>query len=150
MTEQQREQAKILIAISNDGRLTPSARRQVEIFQQLLGADDSIGFDTTSALFFGFLHNDEFVQPDVCPLSQKQIREAKAICLAEARRSTAKSVTLLSRIARLPLSGVFGERIDLRDLAISFLTYASDEPHFAFDHRRARRLYEYLDIPSTY
>jgi hypothetical protein len=45
---------------------------------------------------------------------------------------------------------VLGKFIDLRDLAVSFLTYASDDPYFAYSYEGNKKLYEYLDIPNRY
>jgi hypothetical protein len=68
----------------------------------------------------------------------------------EATRDTAHELALLTRVSRLPIAELFGSTIDLKDLAVSFLTYASDEPYFAFSYDRNKRLYEYLDIPRKY
>lgn len=134
----------------DDSRLTLSAQRQVKIFIDILDREPEIGFDTTSALLYGFIKNKEFTQPDTCPLSIKQLHEAERICRYEATRDTAHEDVLLKRVSRLPLATILGTKLDLADLAVSFLTYASDEPYFAFSYERNKRLYEYLDIPNRY
>ena len=150
MPDKRIEQKDMFIRLLADRRLTESARRQVEIFLRLLAEDSSIGFDTTSALLYGFLQNDEFTQDGFCPFNSKQVTHIKDITLADARRDTARDTTLLSRVTPLPLAAILGDTMDLRDLAISFLTYASSEPHFAFDPQRTKRLREFLDIPDGY
>jgi len=150
MNRFQEQQRQIFSKLANDSRLTLSAKRQIKIFVNLLEQESGIGFDTTSALLYGFLRNDEFTQQDVCPLSLKQIIKAKEISRYEATRDTAHETALLGRVARLPLEKLFGSRIDLKDLAVSFLTYASDEPYFAYSYERNEKLYEYLDIPKCY
>lgn len=144
------QQRQVFMNLANDLRLTLSARRQIEVFVQLLEKEPGVGFDTTSALLYGFLRNEEFVQAEVCPLSLPQRNKALEISRYEATRDTAHEVALLTRVSRLPLVKVFGSTVDLKDLAVSFLTYASDEPYFAFSYERNKRLYEYLDIPSSY
>ena len=126
-----------------DGRLAESAKRQVKIFLRLLAEDDTLGFDNTSALLYGFLHNEEFTAADMCPLTQKQIGNAKEVCRFEARRETARETVLLERVVRLPLANILGDTFDLRDLAISLLTYASEEPHYAYLRQRSARLHKY-------
>lgn len=150
MDKFQKQQRQIFLKLADDNRLTLSAKRQIELFVRLLEQEPGIGFDTTSALLYGFLKNDEFTQKDVCPLSVNQINEAKKISRFEAKREPAHETALLNRVSRLPLENLFGSRIDLKDLAISFLTYASDEPYFAYSYERNKKLYEYLDIPKCY
>ena len=146
----QEQQRQIFTSLANDPRLTLSAKRQIEIFARLLEREPDIGFDTTSALLYGFLRNEEFIQSEVCPLSKKQKDKALEISRYEATRDTAHEAALLTRVSRLPLTKILGSTLDLKDLAISFLTYASDEPYFAFSYERNKQLYEYLDIPNSY
>ncbi|MEI7462358.1 MAG: restriction endonuclease [Pirellula sp.] len=143
-------QLQIFNRLKADRRLTGSAKRQLEVFLELLGREDSIGFDNTSALFYGFLCNAEFTATELCPLTKNQIVNAKTICRAQALRDTAKDCVLLERVSHLPLADLFGSSIDLKDLAISFLTYASKEPHFAYVRNETERLHKYLDIPDSY
>lgn len=150
MDKFQELQRKIFSSLADDRRLTSSAKMQIEIFIRLLEQEPSIGFDTTSAKLYGFLRNEEFTQQDVCPLTRKQIAKATEISRFEATRDTAHETDLLTRVSRLPLDKVFGSRIDLKDLAVSFLTYASDEPYFAYSYERNKKLYEYLDITRNY
>ncbi len=140
----------IFLNLTDDSRLTLSAKRQIAIFIRILEQEPNIGFDTTSALLFGFLNNEEFIEKGVCPLTRKEIDKAIKISRYEASRDTAHETTLLNRVTKLPLGKLFGSRIDLKDLAISFLTYASDAPYFAFSYERKKTLYEYLDIPNHY
>ncbi len=146
----QESQKQIFAKLLSECKLTLSAKRQIEIFLKILEKESDIGFDTTSALMYGFLNNVEFTQKDVCPLSLKQISNLKEISRYEATRETAHETALLTRVSRLPLVDILGPVIDLKDLAISFLTYASDEPYFAFSFNRNEKLYEYLDIPNQY
>lgn len=150
MDRYQEQQKQIFSSLMNDKRLKTSARRQVEIFIQILEREAGIGFDTTSALLYGFLQNEEFTQHESCPLSSTHITKIKEISRYEATRETAHETTLLNRVSRLPLAKLFGSHFDLKDLAISFLTYASDEPYFAYSYDRNKKLYEYLDIPKDY
>ncbi len=150
MDKFQEQQRQIFLKLADDSRLTSSAKRQIKLFVNILEQEPGIGFDTTSALLYGFLRNDEFTQQDVCPLTLKQKEVAKKISRNEARRDTAHETALLARVSRLPLENLFGSRIDLKDLAVSFLTYASDEPYFAYSYERNKKLYEYLDIPKCY
>lgn len=143
-------QQQVFSALADDSRLTLSAKSQIELFQRILGEEPNIGFDTTSALLYGFLRNEEFTDTATCPLSSRQIAQATEISRYEASRDTAHETALLTRVASLPLAGILGPRIDLKDLAISFLTYAADEPYFAYSFERNRKLYEYLDIPRQY
>jgi len=143
-------QYQVLSTLADDPRLTSSARSQVEVLLRILQEEPNIGFDTTSALFYGFLRNEAFTNAETCPLSSRQVADATEIARHEATRDTAHETALLTRVVRLPLVGILGPRIDLKDLAISFLTYASDEPYFAYSYERNRKLYEYLDIPKEY
>ena len=150
MDRYQEQQKQTFSSLLNNRRLALSAKRQIEIFTRILEQEPGIGFDTTSALLYGFLKNKEFTQKDVCPLSSKQLIKAKEISRYEATRDTAHKTALLNRVSRLPLAEILGSRIDLKDIAVSFLTYASDEPYFAYSYERNKRLYEYLDVPDHY
>jgi len=143
-------QQQVLSPLADDPRLTSSAKSQIAVFQRILRQEANVGFDTTSALLYGFLSNEAFTDPETCPLSPRQIAQATQIARHKATRDTAHETTLLARVSRLPLTSVLGPCIDLKDLAISFLTYASDEPYFAFSFERNRKLYEYLDISRQY
>ncbi|MFA7241317.1 MAG: DUF2034 domain-containing protein [Sulfuricellaceae bacterium] len=146
----QEKQTQIFVSLLNDPRLTLSAQRQIQIFLDILNQEPGIGFDTTSALLYGFLKNNEFTRQDICPLFSRQLKEAENISRYEATRNTAHEDILLKRVSRLPLAKLLGPKLDLADLAISFLTYASDEPYFAYSYERNKKLYEYLDIPQHY
>lgn len=150
MDRYQEQQKQIFSSLLGDRRLALSAKRQIEIFIRILEQEPGIGFDSTSALLYGFLQNEEFTQKNVCPLSLKQLKEAKEISKYEATRNTAHETALLNRVSRLPLAKILGSHLDLKDIAVSFLTYASDEPYFAYSYERNRKLYEYLDIPGHY
>ena len=146
----QERQERIFKRLLEDRRLTVSAKRQIETFIRILEQEQVIGFDTTSALLYGFVCNEEFTQKEICPLSSAQLIKAKEFSRYEAARETAHETALLNRVSRLPLSEILGSRIDLKDIALSFLTYASDEPYFAYSYERNKRLYEYLDIPKRF
>lgn len=141
------EQKEIFTYMLNDKRLTPSAKKQIAIFLEIL-RDDDLGFDTTSALMYGFLRNDEFTDPIRCPLSKKQVKSAMDYFRQEASISRAKEALLLKKVSKFPLSECFGDKIDLEDLAISCLTYASREKHFTYSRNRVDFIYKYLQIPD--
>jgi Holliday junction resolvase len=141
------EQADILAAMADDDRLLSSAKNHIQVMLGLLTSDETIGFDTTSALFYAFLHNSEFTDSRSCPLSARQIREAKQYFRSEAQISRAKETALLRKLAALPLADFFGGRMDLRDLAVAFLTYASEVRHFTYNPKLAEPLYDHLRLP---
>ena len=143
------EQRGILTAMADDDRLLGSAKNHVRLMLQLLAEDDTIGFDTTSALFYAFLHNPDFTDSMVSPLSQHQVCEAKQFFRSEAQISRAKESALLRKVTKLPLINFFGGRLDLRDLAVAFLTYASEVQHFTYNPELAGPLYDYLCIPRS-
>ncbi len=146
----QEEQRQIFSAMLDDNRLTLSAKRQIEIFIRVLEQEPGIGFDTTSALLYGFLKNEEFTQKDICPFTVEQLDKARGFSRYESTRDTAHETALLKKVSRLSLADFFGARLDLKDIAVSFLTYASDEPYFAYSYERNKSLYEYLDIPRSH
>lgn len=144
-------QINIFENLLNNIDLTGSAKNQIRIFIDLLNNIDNIGFDTTSALFYGFLNNPDFIDSSTCPLTQEQIKKAKIYFLEKSLTvDRAKEYSLLQRVCKLPLSNFLGEKLDLRDLALSFLTYASKDKHITFDYYRVERLYHYLDLPNDY
>jgi len=151
MENYKERQGKIFETLLDNNKLTGSAKNQIRIFIDLLKNVENIGFDTTSSLFYGFLQNDEFVDSSNCPLTQLQIKKAKDFFLEEAvHTKRAKEFSLLEKISKLPLSDILGEKIDLKDLALSFLTYATRERYFTFDFNRVEKLYKYLNIPIDY
>jgi hypothetical protein len=148
------KQIQIFSNLLNNNTLTGSAKNQINIFIQLLRDVENIGFDTTSALFFGFLSNPDFTSTENSPLTQEQIGQAKKYFLHKAtEEERAKDDKLLKRISSLSLSGLLcndSNKLDLKDLALSFLTYATTEEHYLFDSARVQPLYEYLSIPKNY
>lgn len=56
----------------------------------------------------------------------------------------------MKKVARLPLADFFGGRLDLKDLAVALLTYASETDHFTFNPEIVDPLYEYLRIPRKF
>lgn len=143
------EQGNILTAMAKDDRLLGSAKNHIRVMLELMARDETIGFDTTSALFYSFLHNPEFTDSRSCPLSASQVREAKRFFRSEAQIDRAKETTLLRKLAALPLADFFGGCMDLRDLAVAFLTYASEVHHFTYNPEIAEPLYEYLRLPRS-
>lgn len=143
------QQLAILGALADDERLLGSAKNHIRIMAKLLYEDETIGFDTTAALFYGFLHNSEFTDTRNCPLSARDVVKARHFFRREAQISRAKETALLGKVARLPLAEFFGNRMDLRDLAVSFLTYATDVHHFTYDSEIAEPLYDYLRLPRS-
>ncbi|MBC8456780.1 MAG: hypothetical protein H8D67_02135, partial [Deltaproteobacteria bacterium] len=103
MTQSRDEQRAILLELLDDPRLLGSAKNQVRVFLELLGGDDSIGFDTTSALFYGFLNNPDFAHHSGCSLSRQELAEAKTYFRQCARIPRAHESALLKKISRLPL-----------------------------------------------
>lgn len=144
------EQIDLFMPLLSDPRLTGAAQNQIRIFIDLLQSNSDIGFDTTSALFLGFLHNRDFTDPSACPLSQAEIARATQLFRQRATIGRAKEACLLKKALRLPMYSIFGRRIDLTDLAVSLLTYATTERHFTFNRELVDPLYEYLDIPRRF
>lgn len=149
MTNSRDRQKTILSTMFHDDRLVGSAKNQIRIFLDLLATDDSIGFDTTSALFYGFLNNPDFTDPSGCPLSQERLQAAKAYFHRQAQIARAHESSLIEKVASLPLANFFGGRMALKDLAVAFLTYASEVSHFTYDPKVVDPLYEYLRIPRN-
>ena len=141
-------QSAVFRSLMADARLTSSARRQIQIFLELLESDSTIGFDTTAALFFGFLANDEFVEDNAFVLTGEEVRRAREFFRQEARIGRALECGLLPKVARLPLAPYLGPQLDLKDLAVSFLTYASYTHHFTYSERRVRNIRKRLALPE--
>ncbi|MBK7222600.1 MAG: restriction endonuclease [Saprospiraceae bacterium] len=84
------------------------------------------------------------------PFNKIEIKKSIEYFRQEAMINRAREFTLVKRISNLPLSGIFGNKIDLKDLAVSFLTYASAEKLGTFKLDRVKKIYEYLNIPEQY
>lgn len=149
MSVHRQQQVEIFRPLLNDARLTGAAKNQIRIFIDILESDSEIGFDTTSALFYGFLQNHDFVHPSACPLSKAKIEQARQLFRERATIQRAKEYSLLQKVLKLPMYSLFGKQIDLNDLAVSLLTYVSTESHFTFNPELVAPLYKYLDIPDN-
>lgn len=150
MVESRNEQYAILTKLLQDERLLGSAKNQIRIFLDMLRDDRTIGFDTTSALFYGFLNNPEFIDQSGCALSREKLENARALFRERARIGRAQESSLLKKVARLPLAAVWDGDMDLKDLAVSMLTYASETNHFTYNPEIVNPLYEYLHIPKKF
>lgn len=148
MADHRQVQIDLFRPLLDDPRLTGSARNQIRIFLDILNSQSNVGFDTTSALFYGFLNNNDFTHSSVCPLSQREVENARKLFGQRATISRAHESSLLRKALKLPVFSAVTTRIDLCDLAVSLLTYATTERHFTYDAVLVAPLYKYLNIPT--
>jgi hypothetical protein len=148
MANHRQVQIDLLQPLLDDPRLTGGAKNQIRIFIDILNSQSNVGFDTTSALFYGFLNNDDFTHPSKCPLSQREVAKARELFGQRATIPRAHESSLLRKALKLPIFSSVSTRIDLQDLAVSLLTYATTERHFTYDAVLVAPLYKYLNIPT--